>query len=189
MGQKFAAYNAQGAITAFYDDAVSPPPADVAAIEITDAEWVEAIAGGYTVANGELVAPAAPTAAEQLATAQVAQTALISAACANAIGSGFTSSALGSAYSYPSKSTDQQNLASSVLSSLMPNLAATWTTPFWCADSTGAWAFRNHTAAQIQQVGQDGKTAILACMTKNQALAEEIAAATSIAAVQAIVWG
>ena len=74
MGQKFAAYNASGAITAFYDSIDSPVPSGVIAIEITDAQWQECLATpGYTVANGDLVAPAAPTAAE-LAAQQLAAT-------------------------------------------------------------------------------------------------------------------
>jgi hypothetical protein len=126
--------------------------------------------------------------AAQLAAAQAAQVATLSLACQNSILSGFTSSALGSAYTYPSKATDQQNLASSVLASLMPNIATDWVTPFWCEDSTSTWAFVNHTAAQIQQVGEDAKTAILANMAQNATLATQVAAATTVAAVQAIVW-
>ena len=99
-----------------------------------------------------------------LADAQAAQVGVLTAACQSAIYAGFTSSALGAAYTYPAKDTDQQNLASSVLASLMPANATGWTTPFWCADANGNWAFVNHTVAQIQQVGIDGKTAILAAM-------------------------
>lgn len=189
MGQKLAAYDSNGNITAFYDTVDSPAPAGISAIEITDTQWRSCISTtGYSVKNGQLVAPSPPTAAQLLAIAQSSQIALLSAACANAIISGFTSSALGSAYNYPSKVTDQQNLASSVLASMMPNITSTWTTPFWCADTKGVWAFRDHTAAQIQQVGQDAKAAILANMTKNQSLAAQVQAATSVAAVEAVVW-
>ncbi|MFL9907360.1 hypothetical protein [Paraburkholderia sp. RL17-337-BIB-A] len=82
MGQKFAAYNAQGAIMAFYDSVDSPVPEGVTAIEITDAQWQTCIAtSGYTVVNGALVAPtppAPPTAAQIAAQAliQSAQTAM-----------------------------------------------------------------------------------------------------------------
>ncbi|WP_175765998.1 phage tail assembly chaperone [Burkholderia ambifaria] len=42
MGQKFAAFDAQGNISAFYDSVDSPVPADVLnAIEITESRWVE----------------------------------------------------------------------------------------------------------------------------------------------------
>jgi hypothetical protein len=199
MGQKLAAYDANGNIIAFYDSADSPVPDGANAIEITNAQWQACLGspGAYSVDSGALVAAAAPTAAELLATAQAAQIAALSASCAAAIYAGFTSDALGTAYTYPAKDTDQQNLASSVLSSLMPNLPATWETPFWCCDATGTWAFVAHTAAEIQQVGQDGKAAILAAMQKNQSLSAEVLAvqvgtdttgATAVAAVQEITW-
>jgi len=108
--------------------------------------------------------------------------------CQADIYSGFHSSALGADYLYPAKATDQQNLASSVLASLLPAQPDDWTTPFWCADADGEWAFRPHTAAQIQQVGKDGKARILACMAQNVALAAQVQAATTVAAVQAIAW-
>jgi hypothetical protein len=112
----------------------------------------------------------------------------LSDACSAAIVAGFTSSALGSTYTYPSKNTDQQNLASSVLSSLIPGLPGGWTTPFWCADSNGTWGFIPHTASQIQQVGMDGKNAILACMARNAALASQVYSAVDADAVKAITW-
>jgi hypothetical protein len=70
----------------------------------------------------------------------------------------------------------------------MPGLASTWTTPFWCEDSNGNWAYVVHTAAQIQQVGQDGKNAILTAMQQLQTLNAQVSAATTVAAVQAITW-
>lgn len=75
MGQKYAAYNAQGTINAFYDSVDSPVPASTTdVLEITDEEWLTCISTpGWTVANGELVAPTPPTAAELLAAAQDAQ--------------------------------------------------------------------------------------------------------------------
>ncbi|MEX3764449.1 DUF4376 domain-containing protein [Paraburkholderia phenoliruptrix] len=176
-----------------------------------------------------------------LAQAQAAQLAALSAACAAAIVGGFASLALGATHTYPSKITDQQNLASSVLDSVMakasPGWAAStqydagtirvsstgvpykcvsagtsgaaapawptapgtivndgtaqwqlWTTPFWCADAGGNWAWTDHSADQIQTVGRDIKAAILACQAKNAQLAAQVAAATTVAAVQAITW-
>lgn len=65
MSQKFAAYDAQGRINAFYDDEDSPPPAGVATLEITDEEWQTCLGlPSYTVVNGALVAPTPPSAAE-----------------------------------------------------------------------------------------------------------------------------
>jgi hypothetical protein len=78
MAQKFAAYDAQGVITAFYDSVDSPVPDGVTAIEITYTQWQTCLGNpGWTVANGVLVAPVppAPPTAEQLLV-QSAQAAL-----------------------------------------------------------------------------------------------------------------
>jgi hypothetical protein len=191
MGQKRAAYDDAGTITAFYDDSLSPAPQGVATIPLTTDQWQACLSnyGGYIVQNGALVAAPEADPAALLAAVQSAKVAELSAACRAAILAGFTSSALGEPYSYPAKDTDQQNLNASVVASLLPGLADDWVTPFWCADSAGAWAFRMHTVAQIQQVGKDGKAAIVAAMVKNQTLADEAAAATTVAAVQSIAWG
>lgn len=75
MGQKYAAYDASGAILAYYDSVDSPVPAGMTdVIEITDEQWLTCISTpGWTVANGELVEPTAPTAADLLAAEQDAQ--------------------------------------------------------------------------------------------------------------------
>jgi hypothetical protein len=130
--------------------------------------------------------PIAPTVS--LESSKTSKSSEILAACQAQILAGFSSSALGTPHQYPAKPTDQQNLASSVLASVMPNLPSTWLTPFWCEDSNGNWSWSAHTAAQIQQVGMDGKAAILACMSKNQQLQDQIAAATDVPSVEAISW-
>jgi hypothetical protein len=191
MGQKQAAYDATGAIVAFYDSIDSPAPAGAQVIAITEAEWLDCLnnQGSKFVENGVLADVPPPSDAELLAAAQAAKIAELSAACKASIVAGFTSSALGAAYTYPAKDTDQQNLASSVIDSLLSDGAAGWVTPFWCADAAGSWAFRMHSVAQIQKVGQDAKAAVLASMAKNQALVGQVAAASTVAAVNAIAWG
>jgi hypothetical protein len=75
MGQKFAAYNAQGAITAYYDSIDSPPPSGILTLSVTEPEWLTCISNpGWTVENGALVAPVPPTAA-QIATQMLIQSA------------------------------------------------------------------------------------------------------------------
>lgn len=192
MAQKYAAFDAQGSITAFYDSVDSPPPEDGAGvIEITQEQWQACLVqpGQWRVENAALVQVPPPTAEQQLAVAQQAQVAVLDAACKAAIYAGFLSSALGTAHTYPALDTDQQNLSASVLASLMPSVGSGWTTPFWCYDSAGAWSYAEHTAPQIQQVGQDGKAAILAAITKKAQLAAQVNAAASVQAVQSIVWG
>ncbi len=126
--------------------------------------------------------------AVELATAQKSQIETISAGCEASIIAGFTSSALGAAYIYPSKPTDQLNLLGEHSASMNPNNPTTWSTKFWCADANGVWDIRVHTAAQIQQVFNDGVARKLACIEQNKSLANQVMAATTVAAVQAIVW-
>ena len=93
------------------------------------------------------------------------QKAALAAACSASIAAGFMSSALGAPYHYPATDVDQRNLLGSILASTLPGTPAGWTTPFWCADAAGVWAFRQHTTAQIQQVGLDAKAAVVAAQT------------------------
>lgn len=132
---------------------------------------------------------AAELATLQLQQAQQAQIALIAQASNAAQTTGFSSSALGSAYTYPSGLQDQANLTACIVASLMPGNASTWTVLFWCTSSAGVSNFVAHTAAQIQKVGQDALTAIMTIKQKQLTLTQQILAATTIAAVQAVVWG
>ncbi len=117
------------------------------------------------------------------------QVAIISAACAASIYAGFPSSALGDPHHYPAQDKDQSNLAGSVLASILPGVdPATWVTPFICSDAEGVWAYREHTAEQIQQVGVDAKAAILAALLKNATLAAAVMAAPDVDSVLAVTW-
>lgn len=119
--------------------------------------------------------------------AQMTQYTLLKAAAAAAITSGFTSSALGSAHTYPSTETDQLNLTASIVASMLPNTASTWTTLFYCANA-GVWSFAEHSAAEIQQVGIDAKAWIQEQQATHAGLVAKVAAATTVTAVQAVVW-
>ena len=138
---------------------------------------------GWTYTGGTF-APPIPS----LDDARTLVLAELEAGCAATILEGFVSSALGAAYSYPSKASDQSNLQASVLASLFPGLAEAWTTPFWCQDAAGNWAYRPHTAAQIQRVGIDGKDAINACIAHKIQLEQQLAKAETLAEVEAITW-
>jgi hypothetical protein len=102
---------------------------------------------------------------------------------------GFTSSALGSPYTYPSSEADNLNLNGSITASLLPTAAvAGWTTDYLCTDSTGNAALRPHTAAQIQQVGIDAKAFETGIVAHLEAQLAQVAAATTIAAAEAVTW-
>lgn len=123
-----------------------------------------------------------------LDTLKGARVAALYAACQAGIIGGHPSDALGATHTYPSASTDQINLTAAVTRSLMPGLAADWTIDFWCADDAGAWARRAHTAAQIQQVGDDVVAAISAAQTKLDTLVAQVNAAADQASVEAVAW-
>jgi hypothetical protein len=244
MGQKRVAYDGSGSIVAFYDDAISPAPSGAVTIALTDDQWKACASDQrYKVVNGSLVAPAVtppPTDAQLLAAAQATQALVISNSCAAAITAGISSSALGTAHTYPTKATDQQNLNASVTDALIARADAEWaasssvaagairvaagvpylcvvggttgqaapawptaidtlvndgdaqwqlwTTEFWCEDAAGNWAWTEHTAAQIIQVGRDLKAQVLALQAKCATLTAKIAACTTIADVNAVVW-
>jgi hypothetical protein len=130
----------------------------------------------------------ADIAAASITLARIERISELTADCGAAIVSGFASSALGSPYRYPYKTTDQINLMGAVSASLLPGLDPDWTTPFWCADADGQWSFRSHSAAQIQAVGRDGKAHVVACQTLLAQLTTAVSAATTVEAVKAIVW-
>ncbi|ONR50514.1 hypothetical protein A8E25_09900 [Burkholderia cenocepacia] len=180
-GQKYAAYEADpGPITGFYDSIISPVPTGVSAIAITDDEWQQAVeTHGYTVSNGALVAPAAPTTAQLLAQAQTTQNAVLYAACSGTITSGFSSAALGSACNYPSTLVDQanQNTVAACQSGGM----------LWC-ETAGTWSFKAHTQAQAQGVVSSFAAWLNRCQQQLAALTERVNAETTIQAVQGIVW-
>lgn len=110
--------------------------------------------------------------------------------CQAAIYAGFDCDALGAMHHYPALDKDQVNLAASVLDSVLPMNAGDpqYVTPFWCADTVDAWAWRNHTGAQIQQVGREAKAAVLNAQGHNAALQAQVAAAADQAALDAIEW-
>lgn len=107
-------------------------------------------------------------------------------ACQLMIAAGFSSSALGAAYIYPTDDASQRNLVSAAMSAAIAN--STWTRPFWCADSSGVWEMRSHTAAQMQQVNSDFDNFIAAAQTKLATLKASLAAAMTSTQAEAIVW-
>jgi len=180
MSQKQASYSASGSIIAYYDTVDSPAPSTANVIDITDDEWLTCISTpGYTVVNGALVAPADPTSAELLAAAQTAQTAILSASCETAIESSFTSSALGSEYTYPSTIRDQLNLRHVADSASGGAL--------WC-ESGSTWAHTEHTQAQAQAASESFVVWLNDCQLKLVMLTAQVNDATTVDAVSAINW-
>src|SRR5262249_21296433 len=104
--------------------------------------------------------------------------AALRAACQQEIHGGYSSSAFGAPFTYPASEIDQRNMIAAVTASLLPGLPADWTTPFWCADAEGVWVMRDHTAAQIQQAGADGRSFVVATQQKLAELLQQVSVAT-----------
>lgn len=157
-----------------------PAPGEHQVVQLVNGTW-------QLVTDPNYVQPPPPPSLDELKATKAEE---ISNACAAQIMGGLPSSALGQVYTYPTKLTDQSNLSASILDSLLPVNTAdgSYTTPFWCMDGGGNWAWVNHTAIQIQQVGRDLKLEILNCQGKNANLQAQIQAATTIDAVNAITW-
>jgi hypothetical protein len=119
--------------------------------------------------------PIPPTVAQ----AQTDQIATLRTACANAIAGGFSSSALGSAYSYPSDPISQSNMNTIAGSPSGGSL--------WCGEG-GVWTLKAHTQSQAQAVLAAFVTWLNACQSQLATLTAEVNAATTVAAVQAITW-
>ncbi|MGH7122807.1 MAG: hypothetical protein ACREFI_00435, partial [Stellaceae bacterium] len=116
------------------------------------------------------------------------KTAALRAACQQEIAGGYGSAALGALHTYPATEVDQRNMAAAVTASLLPGVATDWTTPFWCADTAGTWAMRDHTAAEIQCAAADGRGAVVAAQRKLAALLARVSAATAPAALDGLAW-
>lgn len=151
-------------------------------------EAVEIIEAGQPASN-LAATPPPPTLQAVIAM----QTATLYQACAAAIVAGFTSSALGAPYTYPSQPNDQSNLVGAVTASLQPGLSSTWSVKFWCATQPAApafpvWAMVAHTPAQIQQVLADGVAAREAYSAKLDSLIAQLNQAATIAGAEAVTW-
>jgi hypothetical protein len=187
MGQKYAAYNSSGTIVAYYDSDDSPVPASVTSvIEITDAQWQMSIGqpGQWYVSAGALAPVPPPTAAELLATAQAAQIATLTAAYEAAITApvNFTTAA-GASAMFNQTDVAKSNLQNAILGSqasgkwainLWLDVNSTPITPFTFADLEGL-------AAAMEAVDAPDYQELLT-------LVGQVTAATTVAAVQAVVW-
>ncbi|MDE2105063.1 MAG: hypothetical protein KGL39_47935 [Patescibacteria group bacterium] len=144
------------------------PDSTWVAYDVPSVDWLSLVNGAIVVAT---VDPA-------IARAQASQSAAMNSACQTAIQAGFSSSALGSAYTYGCKATDQANI----------NLTAISGGSLWCENSAGAWTLTSHTPAQAQQVQKDMAAHIQAQQANYAKALTDIAAATTVAGVEAVTW-
>ena len=180
-----AAIVTDGVVTNLIRVDVDAPPALDGLVLVPDGVTV-AIGYGW---DGTVFSPLVVA----LADLKTAKLAALDAACAAAIvgtdeDGAYTSDALGALHRYPNRPTDQTNMLGSVLSSFLGG-GAGWETPFWCREvSSGIWAFRPHTIAQIQAAGLAGKDHVALCQLHLADLVAAVEAAPDAAAVAAISW-
>jgi hypothetical protein len=121
--------------------------------------------------------PASQAFVPRLAGLRVNKVAALRLACTAAITAGFSSSALGSAFAYPSLETDQANLIR----------AAQVGGDLWCA-AAGVWAMQPHTAAQAQTALADFGALCDAHRAHLAALTVQVNSAATPEAISALAW-
>lgn len=186
MGQKSAAFDANGNIIAFYDSIDSPVPSGVTSvIEITDAQWQTCLSSfGWTVANGALAAPVPPSAAQLLAAAQAAQIATLNAAyqAASVAPVSFTTAA-GATASFNQDATAKSNLQDALLAS---EKSGTWPINLWL--SVAGISIAPFTYADLQGLAAAMEAVDAPDYQVLLTLIAQVNAATTIAGVQAVAW-
>lgn len=187
MGQKYAAYDSTGTIIAFYDSVDSPVPASVTnVIELTDAQWQTCIneQGQWYVSDGALAAVPALSAAELLAAAQVAQTTVLNAAYEAAIEApvSFTTAA-GTTAVFNQNAVAKSNLQNAMLAS---EKSGTWSINLWL--SAVGVAITPFTYADLQGLAEAMEAVDAPDYQQLLQLLAEVNAATTVEAVQAVVW-
>ncbi|MDE3023317.1 MAG: DUF4376 domain-containing protein, partial [Pseudomonadota bacterium] len=163
----------------------SPVPKGVTAIKITDAEWQACLSTpGYTVANGALVAPAAPTSAQLLAQAQAAQIASLSSAYRSAIVTPVSYTSKGGV----TKTYQADPASQTLLMQATQGYGIAGATPtgfYWKSEDNTEVPF---TLADLQGLYMAMLSQGWTAFQHLQSLKSQVSAATSISAVQAITW-
>ena len=153
------------------------PPSGTDTLAVTAEEWASQ-SGTWYVVNGALT----QTNPNALPQAQARQIALLRSACQSAITGDFTSSALGSVYSYPSDANTQTNINSAAGNPSGGEIRCTLT------PTAPSWPLVAHTQSQAQTV----LTALMAwvngCQNQLDILIAQVNAATTVSEVRAITW-
>lgn len=111
----------------------------------------------------------------------------LSIACEQAIESGIDNNALGTTHHYPTTKLDQQNM-NGIWSTAQERGIAGEPYKFWCDDGTGAWARRNHTAAQLSTAALAVADHVIVQQDKYETKLAEVDAAVDQAALDLVIW-
>ena len=184
MGQKYASYNTSGTVIAYYDSEDSPPPDSATVIKITDTQWMSAISSPYqpvTVVNGVLTIPSGPT----LAQAQASQIALLQSAFQQAEQAPVSVTlASGATTSFGMTPHDWTKIVGLYSKYVAKGIALP--SGYQIPDTNGA--LQAVTVADIENLFDAGETQMTGAITKIASLVAQVQAATTVSAVQAIVW-
>lgn len=186
MSKYYVAYDKiSGVVTDRYDSDIQPPPSGKTVLEVPDqATMLQTIVPGWTVQNGKLVAPPAPTSAQLLAQAQRAQIGILMADYRNAIQVpvSYTSKG-GVTKTYQADPQSVSNLQNAILGMQAAGVAPNGF--YWVSADNTQVPF---TFADLQDLSAALLAQGWAAFQHLQTLKAEVMAAASVSAVQAIVW-
>lgn len=161
------------------------------AVELSDADYKTLMAGqveGKAIIPGPggrpmLAELPTPNPADELLGLYDVALADINRGCEQSITSGFLSDALGDLYQYSSSLEDQLNLTTAILREVDMTYA--------CRDGLGVKDFRQHTVAQLRQVGDDFTLFKMQMLQKANDLKQQLDSALAAgdrAALVAVTW-
>ncbi len=186
MTKYYVAYDkTSGAVTERYDSDIQNPPSSASVIEVADqATMLQTMTPGWTVVNGALIAPPAPTTAQLLSQAQTAQITMLTQAYGAAIQQpvSYTSKG-GVTKTYQADPGSLSNLQNAIFG--FQGAGATPNGFYWVSADNTQVPF---TFADLQGLAAALLAQGWAEFQKLQTLKAEVMAATSASAVQAIVW-
>ncbi len=186
MGQKVAAYNSSGNIIGLFDSSVSTPPDGIETVELTTSQWQQIMenSAGWVVQDGAVVAASPLPVAQQLAAAQAAQISSVNAAYRAAIEQPVSfKTAAGVTEEFDADESSQ-----TVLVKVTQGYVLAGTVPsdfYWVAADNTKVSFA---LTDLQGLYQAMLAQGWGAFQKLQTLKSEIAAATTVSAVQAINW-
>jgi hypothetical protein len=160
------------------DAQIANPPAGTALLEVDEAEALKTVEPGWTVASGKLIAPPAPTDAEKLTSAKAAQTVVIDAARAQAAAAPVT------VYGAPYDADPASQARITAMATAVANNAAPATIQWRDANNRT----QNLSPAQFMAMARAVMAQVEGAYNRSFALKDQIAAATTVAAVAAVVW-
>ena len=186
MAKYYVAYDKiSGVVTDRYDSDIQLPPSGKTVLEVPDqATMLQTLVSGWTVRNGSLVAPPEPTVVQLLAQAQAAQISAFAQAYQSAIRQPISYTSKGGVTkTYQADPQSVSNLQNAILGMQAAGVAPSGF--YWVSSDNTQVPF---TFADLQDLSAALLAQGWAAFQHLQNLKAEVMAATSVSAVQTIVW-